>query len=66
MECPYCELELDWEDGYGNRDYIIFGDTDGKGGDIYKYHNEKCESSVFNNMFYTLGNNDELLEGYPC
>ena len=39
MECPYCGAELDYEDSYGNRDYIIHGDTNGKVGNIYRCPN---------------------------
>lgn len=41
MECPYCGAELEWEDSYGNRDYICYGKEDGKLGDIYRCPNNE-------------------------
>ena len=41
MECIYCGAELDWEDSYGNKSYIIYGDKDGKSGDIYRCPNHE-------------------------
>lgn len=41
MECQYCGAELEWEDSYGNSDYIIYGDANGKGGDIYRCPNHE-------------------------
>lgn len=68
MECLYCRGDLEWEDSYGNRDYIIFGNISGKIGNIYKCTNENCESDVFDNIYHTIGNDDsdDLIEGYPC
>ena len=41
MKCPHCGAELEWEDSYGNRDYIIYGNQNGKAGDIYKCPNHE-------------------------
>ncbi|WP_125154408.1 hypothetical protein [Clostridium rectalis] len=41
MECLYCNAELEWQDSYGNYDYICHGDINGKAGDIYRCPN--CE-----------------------
>lgn len=63
MKCPYCESELICDDYYG---LGIPGRSDFKKyGDIYKCHNEECESGIFNHHFHTdLSGN--LREGYPC
>ena len=39
MECPYCGSELEWEDSYGTKEYIIYGDENYKSGDIYSCPN---------------------------
>ena len=41
MECPHCNAELEWEDSYGNKDYIIYGNQNGKMGDIYRCPNHE-------------------------
>lgn len=41
MECTYCGSELEYEDSYGNRDYICHGDSNGKRGDIYRCPNHE-------------------------
>lgn len=64
MDCPYCGKELKYHDWFGTK--MKFNGSGNKKGDIYKCENEECESSDFNNSFYTRGNSDELHEGYPC
>jgi hypothetical protein len=41
MECIYCGAELEWEDSYGNHEYICHGDISGKSGDIYRCPNHE-------------------------
>jgi hypothetical protein len=60
MECPYCGLELIFEDYYGRG---LSEHAFEKLGDIYRCNNEDCES--YREYFYT-DSNDELHEGYPC
>lgn len=65
MECPYCEQELEWCDYFGNLDDNTISGIKKKG-DVYKCPNEKCESETFNYYFYTILDDNELREGYPC
>ncbi|WP_312286688.1 hypothetical protein [Terrisporobacter sp.] len=65
MECMYCGAELDWYDSYGNKDYIIYGNMNGKRGDIYKCPNHEGFNSVeevmeYLNMNYICELNDYL------
>lgn len=50
MECPFCGAELIWDDSYGTREYIIYGDENYKSGDIYRCPNhegfEKIEDAI--------------------
>lgn len=41
MECIYCQAELLHYDSYGNREYVIYGNPDGKVGEIYKCNNSE-------------------------
>jgi len=41
MECPYCNAELEQTDSWGNSDYILRGDRNGKKGDIFKCPNHE-------------------------
>lgn len=64
MLCPYCENELIPHDSFGR----FFSHQDGKViGEIYKCHNEECESGCFNFLFHAYSNReDDLKEGHPC
>ena len=65
MECPYCGIELEYEDYFGR---YLGNDNWDKKGEIYKCPNEECESEIFGNFFYIWmsDNNNRLYEGYPC
>ena len=41
MECPYCNTELEQIDSFGNSNYILRGDQNGKSGDIFKCPNHE-------------------------
>jgi len=41
MECPYCNSELEHTDSFGNSNYILRGDQNGKSGDIFKCPNHE-------------------------
>jgi hypothetical protein len=62
MECPYCDVELEYHDYFGR----IAQHQDGHvAGDIYVCENEACDA--FQQHFYTYRDKpDELIEGYPC
>lgn len=62
MECPYCGAELEWEDSYGNSDYIIHGDESGKAGDIYRCPNHEGFKDAEAVLEYIDGNDDDLEE----
>lgn len=62
MECPYCGKELEWEDSYGNKDYIIYGDEKGKSGDIYRCPNHEGFDSLEDVLEYIDGNENDLEE----
>jgi hypothetical protein len=62
MECPYCSIELNYNDYYGLGNPFSTGFK--KQGDIHRCENEECE--VYMEHFYTRNNWDELFEGYPC
>ncbi len=64
MICPYCDQELKYHDWYGIN--MGFNRSGNKKGDIFKCHNEDCESNSFNYLFYTKGKSDDLHEGHPC
>jgi hypothetical protein len=64
MNCSYCCEELFYHDFYG---YIAGPQRGEKLGDIFKCHNEECDSQVFNGFFFTKKqNSSELYEGHPC
>ena len=54
MECPYCGVELEWEDSYGTRDYISYGDSNGKSGDIYRCPNHEGFQTIEEATNYIL------------
>ena len=64
MECIYCGAELEWYDSYGNKDYIIYGDMNGKRGDIYKCPNHEGFESCQDVMEYIDVNEIHELEDY--
>lgn len=59
MECPYCGCELEWEDSYGNNNYIIYGDENGKSGDIYRCPNHEGFETKEEAIEYAAENNIE-------
>jgi len=64
MNCPHCGDELFYHDFYG---YLAAHQSGEKFGDIFKCHNEECDSQVFNGFFYTKKRDDsDLHEGHPC
>lgn len=62
MECPYCGAEFEWEDSYGTKDYIIYGDERGKTGDIYRCPNHEGFKNLEEVLEYIDGNEDSLEE----
>lgn len=64
MECIYCGEALIQEDSYGNRDYICYGDINGKAGDIYKCPNNEGFKNVNDTMEYIDANSIDELEEY--
>lgn len=64
MECIYCGAELELYDSYGNRDYICYGDSTGKRGDIYKCPNHNGFEFIEDAMAYIDVNEMHQLEEY--
>lgn len=67
MECLYCGAELEWYDSYGDKDYVIYGDSNGKRGDIYKCPHAKGFDTIeevmkYLNLTYVCQLNDYLRE----
>ena len=62
MECPYCGAELEWEDSYGNAEYIIYSNIKGKFGDIYKCPNHQGFKTPEDVLEFIDGNDDDLEE----
>lgn len=62
MNCPYCDVELVWDDYFGKWN----GHAIDKRGDIYKCPNDECDSGVFNFFFWNTLKDESLREGYPC
>ena len=60
MECTYCGAELEYEDSYGNRDYIAYGNRNGKSGDIYRCPNHEGFSTKELALTYLQIDEDEL------
>jgi hypothetical protein len=64
MECTYCGAELEYEDSYGNRDYICHDDRNGKRGDIYRCPNhegfQEIEGSINHILCYYNKENENL------
>jgi len=60
MECTYCGAELEYEDSYGNRDYIIYGNNNGKSGDIYRCPNHEGFETNEEALNYLKITEDEL------
>lgn len=67
MYCPYCNVELMWDDVFGKNLRLDSWNRVKPGfekiGDIYRCGNEECE---YQGYFYMLESNDNLYEGYPC
>ena len=54
MECPYCGAELELEDSYGTKEYIIYGDEKYKSGDIYRCPNAEGFDKIEDAIQYIL------------
>lgn len=62
MECPYRGAELEHEDSYGLKEYIIYGNENFKLGDIYKCPNLEGFNTVEDVLEYIDGNENDLEE----
>ena len=62
MECPICGAELEYDDSYGNRDYICHDDIIGKSGDIYRCPNSEEFETEQEALKYAKDNNIESTE----
>jgi hypothetical protein len=68
--CEFCEAELDYEDSYGTKDYIIYGDIKGKNGEIFRCPNHQGFENKEDAIEYAKNNNleykDDLWEEIVC
>ena len=64
MKCIYCGEELEYEDSYGNKEYIIYGYENGKMGDIYKCPNHEGFKTLEEAMVYANTETNQDFEEY--
>lgn len=65
MECPYCGAELNCEDSYGTKEFIIYGNENYKNGDIYRCLNHngfETEEDVMNYLEMDKQELDDFLK----
>lgn len=66
MECPYCNTELEWEDSYGIKEYINYGNENYKNGDIYKCPNREGFETKEEALNYDDTCDEDIWEYVAC